>query len=179
LFGFWQSERYFDDHSDTIRSELTLLTPVPERYKAVVDPIDGSESVGLVVRRGDYVKFPDTQGICTLDYYKRALETLAARVPNARVFVFSDDIPWCRTNLDVLPPHSTFVPNDTPDAPEEHLRLLSHCRHFILANSTFAWWGAWLSRHPGKVIIAPSKWMQAADRYADILPPQWLRVSAG
>ncbi len=179
LFGFWQCERYFDDHSDVIRRELTLREPIPERYRAVVEEIDGSESVAMVVRRGDYVGIPDTQGICTSQYYERAWTALAERVPNGRVFVFSDDIPWCRANLDVAPPGSTFVPNDAPDAPEEHLRVLSRCRHFILANSTFAWWGAWLSMHSEKVVVGPSKWMQADDRFADILPPRWLRVPAG
>jgi hypothetical protein len=179
LAGFWQSERYFEDHSAAIRMELTLRHPIPERSRAVVEEIDGSESVGVVVRRGDYVGIPETQGICTSSYYERALSTLAALVPNGRVFVFSDDIPWCRENLDVVPPDSIFVANEIPAAPEEHLRLLSRCRHFILANSTFAWWGAWLSLNPNKVVIGPSKWMQAGDRFVDILPSRWLRVPAG
>ncbi len=178
LKGFWQCERYFTSHADSIRQELTLRTPVPDTYQAMLGQIDGSEAVGVVVRRGDYVGIPNTQGLCTPEFYRRALEAVTARVPTRRVFVFSDDIPWCREHLH-LDASETFVPNDTPDAPEEHLRVLSHCRHFILANSTFAWWGAWLSPHPGKLVVGPSRWMQDSEPWADILPETWMRVQAG
>ena len=178
LTGFWQCERYFDGHADTIRQELTLRTPVPECYKAVVDAIDGCQSVAIVVRRGDYLGIPNTQGLCTQDYYTRALDAITARVPQRRLFVFSDDIPWCRAHL-IVEPGTTFVESATRHAPEEDLRLLSRCRHFILANSTFAWWGAWLSSNVEKLVVAPSRWMQDSEPYTDILPPQWLCVAAG
>lgn len=172
--GFRQSERYFEDHADTIRRELTLRAPVPECYRAVLSQIVGSESVAVSVRRGDYAGIPNTQGICSVDYYKRALALITARIPHRRLFVFSDDIPWCRQHMDDL--GATFVESVTPFEPEQDLRLLSHCRHFVLANSTFAWWGAWLSTHADKVVIGPSKWMQDAEPCADVLPARWLRV---
>lgn len=178
LKGFWQCEKYFASHADIIRQELTLRTPVPGQHQAVLAQIEGSEAVGVVVRRGDYVGIPNTQGLCTPTYYRRALEAVTARVPTRRVFVFSDDIPWCREHL-CLDSGETFVPNVLPEAPEESLRLLSHCRHFIIANSTFAWWGAWLSPHPGKLVVGPSRWMQDSEPWADILPEHWMHVQAG
>jgi hypothetical protein len=174
LSGFWQCERYFDDHAETIRHELTLRGPVAECHRTVLSQIDGSESVAVSVRRGDYLGIPNTQGICTVDYYRRALALITARIPHRRVFVFSDDIPWCRTHLD--DPGTTFVESGPADEPEQDLRILSHCRHFVLANSTFAWWGAWLSPHADKVVVGPSKWMQDAEPFADVLPARWLRV---
>lgn len=175
MSGFWQSERYFEDYGATIRRDLTLRTPIPACYRTILQRIDGLESLAVMVRRGDYLGIPDTQGICTLEYYTRALTMITARAPGRRVFVFSDDIPWCKSHLPV-DTDATFVPSETPDAPEEDLRVLSHCRHFILANSTFAWWGAWLSTRGDGIVIGPSRWMQAADRWADILPSRWLRV---
>lgn len=172
--GFRQSERYFDDHAETIRQELTLRGPVPECYRAVLSQIDGSESVAVSVRRGDYLGIPNTQGICSGDYYRRALALITARFPHRRIFVFSDDIPWCRQHMDDL--GATFVESVTPFEPEQDLRLLSHCRHFVLANSTFAWWGAWLSPHADKMVVGPSKWMQDAEPCSDILPARWIRV---
>jgi hypothetical protein len=175
LSGFWQCDRYFGDQADAIRGELTLRTPIPECYQGVRREIESSESVGLVVRRGDYLGIPNTQGICTLEYYRRALAIITATVPQRRVFVFSDDIPWCQENL-ALEEKTVFVPNESPERPEEHLRILSGCRYFILANSSYAWWGAWLSTHRGKIVIGPSKWMQDADQLGDLLPQQWMQI---
>ncbi len=134
-----------------------------------------TESVALVVRRGDYLGILNTQGICTLDYYRAASAAMQARVGRFDTFVFSDDIPWCREHLGWLD-RATFVANETPDRPEEHLRVMSLARHFILANSSFAWWGAWLSTHPAKLVFAPKKWMQCDDNLQDILPAVWIRL---
>jgi hypothetical protein len=175
LAGFWQSERYFIDQAESIRRELTLLNPVPPVYAGVSAMIERTESVGLVVRRGDYVGIPNTQGICTLQYYRNALRYLATKVSNMRVFVFSDDIQWCRENLAVSEPLE-FVANETPDRPEEHLRVLSHCRHFVVANSSFAWWGAWLANRPDKIVVAPPKWMQRDKELGDLVPQSWIRL---
>lgn len=172
--GFRQCERYFEDHADTIRRDLTLRTPVPDCYRDVLRQIVGSESVAVVVRRGDYLGIPNTQGICTRDYYQRALALITERFRHRRLFVFSDDIPWCRQHLADL--GATFVESLTPSEPEQALRILSHCRHFVLANSTFAWWGAWLSSHPDKVVVGPSRWMQDAEPCADVLPRGWYRI---
>lgn len=175
LSGFWQCERYFEDLASTIRQELTLTTPVPDCYRCALAQIEACESVGLVVRRGDYLNIPNTQGICTLEYYRRAIEVITAKAPGRRVFVFSDDIQWCKENL-AFEAEAVFVPNETPERPEEHLRILSKCRHFILANSSYAWWGAWLSPYRDKVVIGPAKWMQKAAQLGDLLPAQWLRI---
>jgi len=176
LSGFWQSEQYFADYSDTIRHELTLTTPVPLAYRGVLEQIDACESVGLIVRRGDYLGISNTQGICTLEYYRRALETINTKVPGCRVFVFSDDIPWCRENLD-WQTDMVFVPSVTPERPEEHLRILSRCQHFILANSSFAWWGAWLALRADKIVIGPQKWMHPWKPFIDLMPTSWIKVN--
>jgi len=177
LAGFWQCERYFADHAAIIRNELTLRTPVPACYQEALGMIDSCDSVGLVVRRGDYLGIANTQGICTLDYYRMALEHVTKLLPNRRVFVFSDDIPWCREHL-AWESSTVFVPNETLDCPEEHLRILSRCRHFIVANSSFAWWGAWLGTSAEKLVLAPPVWMRQARGFEDMIPSSWIRIQS-
>ena len=109
------------------------------------------------------------------DLHTWVLCALSQGTTATRPFVFSDDLPWRREHL-VLDTPLTFVPDETPDRPEEHLALLSRCRQFILAHSTFGWWGAWLSTSRDKVVIGPSRWIQIWRDHSDLLPPEWLRV---
>lgn len=176
LSGFWQCDRYFAEHAQVIRRELILPTSIPQCYLPLLAQIMSSNSVGLVVRRGDYLGIPNTQGICTLGYYRRALAAIAETVPDYRVFVFSDDIPWCRENFRWIK-NVDYISNETPDRPEEHLRILSKCNHFILANSSYAWWGAWLGEHPKKLVVGPEKWMQKSTGLGEILPNDWRKIS--
>jgi len=178
LIGYWQSERYFAAAADTIRRELRLRKPADRANAATLESITGCDAVALHVRRGDYVSNPAAtayHGLCGLDYYQAAIRRLCESVAQPHFFVFSDDLDWVRENLDTG--HPTTWVGDNADTPWEDLRLMAACRHFIVANSSFSWWGAWLGEWPGKQVIAPARWFQADHGgEGEIVPAAWLRM---
>jgi hypothetical protein len=156
VFGYFGAEKYFRDAADTIRQEFTLNAPVSPANAELMKRMAVCESVCLSVRRGDFVGNA-LYDVCGLDYFRRAADAVAARVPSPQFFVFSDDNAWVRQHLDLPHPH-TFVDHNYPDFYED-LRLMTHCRHYVMPNSTFSWWGAWLSRNPAAVVVAPRQWL--------------------
>jgi hypothetical protein len=141
--------------------------------------IRSQNSVCLHVRHGDYITDPRVNvvhGIVGLDYYQRAMENLRRRLSSPSFYIFSDDPDWARDQL--RPPGlTTCVAHNLGKCDHEDLRLMRACRHFIIANSSFSWWGAWLSTSPQKVVIAPEKWLRAS-YYSptDIVPESWIRL---
>lgn len=184
LDGYWQSERYFDQVSSIVRQEFTFDTQLPE--SDIYGAIGSSESVCVHVRRGDYVDPIGAHlGFVGLEYYIRAIATLERYATNLSYFVFSNDIQWCRENMSFLE-NCTFVESPFEERPALSLRVMSHCQHFIIANSSFSWWAAWLSSNPRKIVIAPSRWFAREEPTAsvsghqftskDIVPESWMRV---
>ena len=177
--GGWQHWRYFSATEDLIRRELTLqveLTPAGRRFAEL---IEGQCSVAVHVRRGDYVsvaKYRDRYASCGLEYYRRAAAMMREQVGGPHFFVFSDDPEWAREHLDFLDPMTVVSGGDAlPDY--EDLWLMGQCRHFIIANSSFSWWGAWLGSDPNKVVIAPNEWLRGDGLTgADMCPPAWQRI---
>lgn len=137
------------------------------------------ESVSVHVRRGDYVTLASASayhGLCTLDYYHRAIRHVAERVANPTLFVFSDDPEWTKANLhSPFPTH--YVDHNPAGKAFQDLRLMSLCRHHILANSSFSWWGAWLSRSNGGLVIAPERWYAVNRPTPDLIPARWIRMA--
>lgn len=178
LIGFWQSERHFAGIGRLLRLEFTPTTPLVGANLDTARAIALSNAVSLHVRRGDYVSDPrviQLHGACSLDYYHRAAAVVAARVPDPTFFVFSDDPAWARENLRLDAP-IRFVEHNGAD-PVEDLRLMSLCRHHVLANSSFSWWGAWLARHPEQVVAAPARWFAGYPHDTrDLVPDHWHRV---
>jgi hypothetical protein len=179
LAGYWQSEKYFKDAAAVIRNELQVKAPLSPATQALARHIDSVNAVSIHIRRGDYVSDEKTNqyhGTCSLDYYAGALSLLMQRTSGAELFVFSDEIGWAEKNL-VSPLPSHFVQRNDGGQPYEDLFLMSRCRHHIIANSSFSWWGAWLNKNPGKIVIAPSKWFNESDADTkDLLPGEWLKV---
>lgn len=180
LSGYWQSDRYFADIAEVVREDFTVAAPATGRNAALLAEMAACEAVAIHVRRGDYVSNPKTalyHGICDLDYYEAACDRIEAAISRPRYFVFSDDIPWARSHLRLRHP-AVFVDHNAAAAPCEDLRLMAACRHFVIANSTFSWWAAWLSRQPEreKLVIAPRRWFLIADANHDRTPPSWLRL---
>lgn len=179
--GYWQTEKYFAEHRDVLRRDFQVVEPPDEANRALLDAIRGSESVCLHVRRGDYVSdasAAQVHGTCSPGYYRLAVRRLQERLSCPRFFVFSDEPDWCRTNLD-LPGDTVFADVNGPETPWRDLRLMSACRHFVVANSSFSWWGAWLSDNPGKSVIAPTRWFAAPGKDdRDLVPADWERLQA-
>ncbi|WP_371155546.1 alpha-1,2-fucosyltransferase [Jannaschia sp. 2305UL9-9] len=177
LHGYFQSERYFAGIADTIRRDLTLTEPLSFESAAwqariAQDPL----AVSLHVRRGDYLS-AGNHGTCDAAYYARALQAVTDRMgARPRLYAFSDDPDWVRDHLH-LDAEMAVVGHNGPDAGHEDLALMSTCRHHIVANSTFSWWGAWLNPRPDKVVAAPAVWFAAlAQTNHDILPDSWIAV---
>ncbi|TRZ49946.1 alpha-1,2-fucosyltransferase [bacterium] len=179
LEGYWGSEKYFTVVAETIRSELTVKDPWDDENWGMYQQICEVDSISLHVRRGDYANDPANNqafGTCALEYYYQALALLIGRLRNPHVFVFSDDIEWVQKNLVLKAPH-TYMSHNGPGREYEDLRLMSHCRNHITANSTFSWWGAWLSPFQDKIVIAPKRWYRNMNRDTrDLLPRDWIQV---
>lgn len=179
LQGYWQSPKYFGEVSELIRRELTVREPPSAENQRLADRITASAAVSLHVRRGDYAANPATRnyhGTCGVDYYHAAEELLRSRVGDISLFVFSDDPNWAQANLRLRLP-ATFIGHNGPGRHYEDLRLMSLCRHHIIANSTFSWWGAWRCNHPDKIVIAPRNWFREAQHSTeDLIPETWIRL---
>jgi len=162
LKGYWQSERYFRDHADLVRASLDIVTPPTPENARLLNELSGVLAISLHVRRGDYVsnpKFNATHGTCDLDYYRRAADLVAQRSQRDVVFyAFSDEPDWVRENLK-LPHEMRIVSHNGPQHNYEDIRLMRHCTHHIIANSSFSWWGAWLNPYPDKMVVTPSRWL--------------------
>jgi hypothetical protein len=178
LIGYFQSERYFCEDAALIKQDFSFCEEPDRRNRAILELIWSSESVAVHVRRGDYATDPATKahhGLLPLNYYRHAADEVASRARHPRYFVFSDDPPWCRTNLPFLR-GGVVVDHNPPESGADDLRLMASCRHHILANSTFSWWGAWLATHPEQIVVAPRRWFALGSLdSADLCPSRWLR----
>ena len=178
LDGYWQSEKYFKEIEHIIREEFALNSTMGNVQK-LAERIQSTESVCVNVRRGDYVSLPSSiafHGFVGTEYYAESIKVIHARVANPTVFVFSDEIGWCIDNLRFDCP-TTFVGHDyAGEKFREYLYLMSLCKHFIIPNSSFAWWGAWLSNTKG-IVVAPKKWFNTTELdTSDLIPTGWVRL---
>lgn len=177
LEGFWQSEKYFENYKDQIRLDFSINTPLPIELEGVQNKIKSTNSVSLHVRRGDYITLKsanDFHGIPSIDYYQTSLDSISEKNKDLELFIFSDDIEWCKQNLNFkLPLHFIHHPFEAC----WDMFLMSNCKHNIIANSSFSWWGAWLNKNPDKIVIAPKNWF--ADKTintSDLIPKEWIRL---
>ncbi|MHB8206956.1 alpha-1,2-fucosyltransferase [Mucilaginibacter sp.] len=181
LSGYWQSEEYFKDISAEIRAEFNVKTPTTIANQILLDQIVSCNAVSLHIRRGDFVidnAVSEIHGTCGLEYYTDAAKLLASQITDPIFYVFSDDIPWAKKHLK-LSQMAIFVDINDGFTAFEDIRLMQHCRHNIIANSTFSWWGAWLNPNPDKIVVAPKIWF--ADpamnlQSASIVPDKWIRL---
>lgn len=177
LEGYWQSERYFLFNSSAIRKDFTLRSTLDGANRKMLAHIESVNAVSLHVRRGDYVNDPHTNkfhGVCSLDYYRAAIEYVVGRVEKPHFVVFSDDQDWVGRNLAFEYP-ATFVTLNSKDRGVFDMALMQRCRHHIIANSSFSWWGAWLNPSAGKLVIAPKRWFNnPSNDTRDLIPPSWI-----
>jgi hypothetical protein len=179
LGGYWPCERYFAHIRELLLQEFEPVEPPDPVSREMAQVMEQNESVSLHVRRGDYVTDPQfhrRHGLCPLDYYHQAIARLTSTVRRPEFFVFSDDIPWVREHL-VMDWPVTYVTHNGEARDYEDMRLMSRCKHHIIANSTFSWWGAWLCRHPGKMVLAPRRWLNDPTiDTRDRVPDSWQRI---
>lgn len=175
--GFWVSYKYYYHNIDTIRQCFTFSIPEDELNQYYEETIRGCNAVSLHVRRGDYVTnqgFFEIVGVCSMDYYRDAVTFISDKVENPVFFVFSDDIEWCRKNLQFSNVEVHYIDHNKKDASYIDMYLMSICKHNIIANSSFSMWGAMLNKNTNKIVICPDKWsVSSIVESRDICPPDW------
>ena len=178
LEGFWQSFKYFEQYQDVIKNELTFKKEPTLQNASMIDEIEDVNSIAVHIRRGDYVTNPNNAsfGTCPLEYYQKANDCIGQHVKKPHFYIFTDDPEWAKGNLTFSGP-TKVVDYNLGKADYEDFRLMTHCKHFIIANSSFSWWGAWLARYPNKTVIAPMNWFKI-DNFPpeDRIPGEWLRL---
>jgi hypothetical protein len=178
VVGYWQSEKYFKIIEPIIRADFVFRGLLTEKNQQVGNEIAQSNSVSIHVRRGDYVKNIKTMaihGLCSLDYYREAIQYIFDRVEQPRFFIFSDDIPWVKENLIIDSP-CHYVDHNNGAESWCDMRLMSLCQHHIIANSSFSWWGAWLNPSSNKMVIAPRRWFANQTDVSDLIPQDWVTL---
>jgi hypothetical protein len=175
LAGYWQTSTLVEEMACQLRIDLAFQEAAQGKNLDVLERIRGSENpVSLHVRRGDYTLAAVGNIALPMEYYHHAISVCRERLANPTFFVFSDDIPFVEGNLprDI---RAVFVKHNDALTAHEDLRLMSSCRHHIIANSTFSWWGAWLNPLSNKMVIAPKHWYLTADSYyPNLLPSDWM-----
>jgi Glycosyl transferase family 11. len=177
LYGMWQSERFFAPYADQLRLHFSFRYPPQPGVEAMARRIRAEgPSIAVHFRRGDYVRNPTFNqklGVLPLDYYDRAIAFVRERVPQAVLYIFSDDIDAIEREFKPSGPH-VFVRATQPWHSFDKIRLMSLCDHAVISNSTFAWWSAWLNPSPTKIIVAPQQWRRASPNVTrDCIPSSW------
>lgn len=185
FYGFFQSYKYFQNIEDEIR-KVFVFPEIPEEDRdnfEALNHIKESESISIHVRRGDYLKL-NNLNVCDREYYERAvkkmfkeLENKNTRKENIKFFIFSDDINWCKNNLNFLKSQNVYYVDWNKDKDSyKDMQLMNECKHNIIPNSTFSWWGVWLNQNKNKIIIAPKYWFKDVLNSNGRCPDNWFRI---
>ena len=177
LKGLWQSEKYFHQFKDDIRGLFRFKKDLIRSFEELTDKIGQQQSVSLHIRRGDYLAKISLQvlGLMPIEYYNRGIDYISSKTPEPVFYVFSDDINWAKENLRIE--NAVFVSANISKNHVEDLYLMSQCKHNIIANSSFSWWGAWLNSNVEKIVIAPNQWFNAGPKDTqDLIPENWIKL---
>lgn len=182
--GLWQDELYFKDLRLDLLNIFKFNTyNFNDENLHILEKINKTNSVSIHIRRGDYISNEKYNhilgGVCTYSYYKQALGFLQNKISDTSLFIFSDDIDWVKTEYDFLSGHDiTFVNHNMGSNSYIDMFLMSKCKHNIIANSSFSWWGAWLNTNKSKIVLAPEKWFKNNTRLEDnsVVPYSWIKI---
>jgi hypothetical protein len=181
LKGYWQSDKYFKEIVNTLRSDFLFKLPMSYINQMTADKIEQCNSVSLHVRRGDYVQNGNVMpvhALCSIEYYQMAIGQIARQVRQPVFFIFSDDIAWVKEKLNIDFP-CQFVDHNHGTESYNDMRLMSLCRHHIIANSSFSWWGAWLGQGSGQNVFYPKNWFNNPTYdICDLIPELWNPIDA-
>ena len=172
LDGYWQNELYFSNIREVLLLELSPINSMNDLVCDYLEPIKKSNSVSLHVRRGDYLNLKNIN-VLDVDYYMKASEYIRKNIEKPTFFIFSDDLDWCKKSLGFL---DGCIYVDRTQTEIDDLKLMSFCRHNIIANSSFSWWGAWLNQNPKKTVIAPKDWMINDPGSSNVILSDWVKL---
>jgi hypothetical protein len=175
--GYWHSEKYFNNIKPILADELTLKDNF-QIETPLLDKIKKNNSISIHFRRGDYLTASVSKVLstCALDYYQKAIIYIEQKIKDPYFFIFSDEPAWVEKNLKLKSPFEIVYENQGKNSYLDMI-LMSHCKHNIIANSSFSWWGAWLNCHEAKIVIAPAKWYNNTSfNTFDLLPDSWIKI---
>lgn len=173
--GIWQNYKYFDSIRPILLKEFTFKEPFSNKNMEVCQKFEARTTISMHIRRGDYLKHKNYIGLCGIDYYKKAIEYVKQKYRRDIQFaIFSNDIPWCQSNIIPLIEGFEYTIVDWNISKESYndMRLMGHCKVNIIANSSFSWWAAYLNQTEGKEIIAPEKWTNMPVEFKRQMP-EW------
>lgn len=163
---FTITENFFKHNKNLIHEDLKYLLEITDEYKEIIEDMRNHDSIAINLRRGDYKNHPEF-GMCSASYFNKAIEEIVTDLDNPKFFIFTEDHEWAEKHLNINYPYRHIVftkdKNLIGNGYSQLLKAMSSCDHFIISNSTFAWWGAWLGENPNKKIIAPRPWFQSRD----------------
>jgi hypothetical protein len=181
--GYWQSYKYFLPIISKIKSQFIIKPQFLLDCQQLKNEIRQENSVCVNIRRGDFVNNPNSasfHGFVGLEYYRQAVNLIASKITQPKFYIFSDEIEWCRDNLKDIFDHypHTYIGHDLAGEKfGNYLDLMMNCSNFIIPNSSFAWWAAYLSANPSKIVIAPKHWfLDPKFNFDDLIPNDWIRI---
>jgi hypothetical protein len=180
LSGTWQSEKYFKQIETKLHDAFSFKN-IDFENQSIANEIKSVNSISLHIRQGDYVNNSLHGGICTEEYYLKAINRLVHEMGNEKsleFYVFSDDKKFAIQFISKLNIKAKIIDFNIGRDSYKDMYLMSQCKHNIIANSSFSWWGAWLNICPGKIVIAPKRWFGGVDNYnyKDIVPETWIKI---
>lgn len=173
--GYWQNINYFRKNENEIRTHFTFK-PIDsmDMYNiGLKEQIMNSNSVSIHIRRGDYLQSPIHLNL-ELEYYRNAITYIKQYIENSVFYIFTDDMEWVKANL--LIADANYVEDNINDKCHLDMYLMSLCKHNIIANSTFSWWGAWLNKNPEKIVVTPKKWFSHIKDISGLMPRKWIKL---
>lgn len=176
-FGGWHSEKYFENITEKLFKSFQFNLPNDELNKRYIKSIKQNNSISIHIRRGDFLNKDNINlfgGVCTQLYYQKAIDMIETKFEDAHFFAFSNDMEWVKNNLKFR--QATFINNNTGNNSWKDMYLMSICKHNIIANSTFSWWGAWLNKNENKTVICPHRFLNS-DISTDVYPDEWTKLS--
>lgn len=175
LEGYFQSEKYFIKYEKEIRDDFEVISSLKKDTADTIKKIESVNSVSIHIRRGDYLNNP-LHNTSKEEYYTKALEIIESKVVNPVYFVFSDDMNWVKANFSTNQ-ETVFIDFNDASTNFEDLKLMAACKHNVVANSSFSWWGAWLNKNSDKIVIAPKLWFNDHSiNIKDIIPTSWVKI---
>lgn len=175
--GYWQDINYIRPIEMLLREEFKPRNPISEASKKMINIVSGQNSVFVGVRRGDYANEQKHYGVFESAYYKRAMKYISERVKNPIFYIFSNDVKWCKDNLDWGDYKISYREPEQQVSDFEELLIMSSCRNAIIINSTFHWWGAFLITNKDKIICCPDKWFFDKAKI-NIYPKDWVQIGS-
>lgn len=176
-FGGWHNEKYFINAKEEVIKKFDFSKEIDSTSLNLAKEMSNKESVSVHVRRGDYLNEANINlfgKVCTKSYFEKAINVMNEHIIAPHYYIFSNDIDWVKDNLRF--DNVTYVTHNSGKNSWRDMYLMSQCKYNIVANSSFSWWGAWLSKNESNIVVSPTRFLNN-DTVSDIYPHHWVKIS--